>query len=104
MRAPPDRTWTWVCESASAMGIVALAHEKGMPLEEISFDHDLGGNDTAMPVARMIEEGAYRNELPRIKWHIHSANPVGRLNLKACMESADRYWDWHLDGKMIFDE
>ncbi len=76
-----------------AMGLVALAHERGMALHEISLDHDLGGDDTAMPVARMIEEGAYRGELPRIIWHIHSANPVGRMNLRAALESADRYWN-----------
>lgn len=75
------------------MGLVALAHERKMAIEVISLDHDLGGDDTAMPVARMIEEGAYRKELPRIKWQIHSANPVGRMNLQAALGSADRYWN-----------
>jgi len=93
LRAPPDDSWVWVQESSVAQGLVALAHSNGLILEEISFDHDLGGDDTTIPVAKMIEEGAYRNELPRIKWSIHSANPVGRLNLKAALESADRYWD-----------
>lgn len=93
LRSPPDDSWTWIKESAVAMGLVALAHSNGMPLSEISFDHDLGGDDTAMPVAKMIEEGAYRGELPRIKWAIHSANPVGRMNLRAALESADRYWE-----------
>jgi hypothetical protein len=92
LRDPPDESWTWVKDSASAMGVVALAHSNGLPLEEISFDHDLGADDTAMPVARMVEEGAYRKELPPIRWHIHSANPVGRLNLRSTLESADRYW------------
>jgi hypothetical protein len=92
LRAPPDDSWTWAKNSGVALGIVALACTNGLPLEEVSFDHDLGGDDTAMTVARMIEEAAYAGNLPRLAWRIHSANPVGRLNIEAALASAERYW------------
>lgn len=88
LRAPPDG-WVWVKTSAQAID------QLGCEVEEISFDHDLGGDDTAMPVAQCIEYMAHEGLLPPPKWHIHSANPVGRANLKAALESADRHWKSH---------
>lgn len=84
--APPG--WVWAKTSGQA-----LLHLSESAIEEISFDHDLGGDDTTMPVARMIEDGAHRGTISRLKWSIHSANPVGRANLKASLESAERLWD-----------
>jgi hypothetical protein len=95
IRPPPDDSWTWAQESGVAMGIVALALSNDLPVKIISFDHDLGGDDTAMPVAKMIEEGAYRGVLRPPQWRIHSANPVGRMNLEAALTSADRLWAEH---------
>ena len=92
LREPPDDSWAWVKSSGQARGAMVLCAKMRTPVTEISFDHDLGDDDTAMPVARMLEEGAHEGTLPPIKWHIHSANPVGRMNLKAALESADRYW------------
>lgn len=51
---PAPAGWTWVKTSADALVVV----RSGL-VQEISFDHDLGGDDTAMPVARFIEELAY---------------------------------------------
>jgi len=64
-----------------------------MAYREISFDHDLGDKDDAYSVATFIEAYAYKGYLSRIQWHVHTANPVGRLRLQAALMSADRYWD-----------
>lgn len=60
----------------------------------ISFDHDLGEpeNGSGYDVAVRIEELAYHGKIGRIEWMIHSANPVGRVNIERAMKSADRYW------------
>lgn len=63
-------------------------------VSHISFDHDLGDesqNGNGYLVAKVIEEAA-ANGLPRITWDIHSANPVGRKNIEAAMQSAERFW------------
>lgn len=90
VRPPPDASWTWAKTSEEAL--LMLRRADGNPITEISFDHDLGGDDTAMPVARYLEEAAYDGLHPRIKWHVHSANPVGRRNLIAALSAANRYW------------
>ena len=41
---------------------------------------------------KRIEELAYAGEIHPMVWRVHSANPVGRKNLTAAMESAERYW------------
>mgnify|MGYP000555942061 CR=1 FL=1 len=47
LRNPPDNTWTVARTSAAA--IKTLAEQPRLP-ETISFDHDLGGDDTAVGV------------------------------------------------------
>jgi hypothetical protein len=89
LREPPDATWTWVKSSADAL--LCIKHFAS-DISEISFDHDLGGSDTSMPVAREIEERAFRGRGDPVVWHVHSANPAGRKNLKMAMQSAERFW------------
>ena len=60
---------------------------------EISLDHDLGTELTGYTVAAWIERAAHNNEIPRLIWHIHSANPVGRQNMTMALQNADKYWD-----------
>lgn len=61
---------------------------------EISLDHDLGDEvKTGYTVASWLELEAYHGNVPRLIWHIHSANPVGRQNMTAALTNADRYWD-----------
>lgn len=88
VRPPPGDEWMWAMTLAEALDFI----EDG-DCEEVSFDHDLGGDDTAMPVAKRIEELAFNGERAPPKWHVHSANPVGRKNLEATLRSADRFWD-----------
>lgn len=80
--------WVWVKTSTEAIKML-LSH----PIEEISFDHDLGGEDTAYRVAVLIETKAYEGKLPKMIWHVHSANPVGEKNIRMAMQNADKYWN-----------
>jgi hypothetical protein len=85
IRTPPDSSWRWAKSSGEAMEMFCA------DVTEMSFDHDLGGDDTAMPVAKRLEELAHAGECQRITWRIHSPNPVGRANLEAALKSADRF-------------
>ena len=58
-------------------------------VEWISFDHDLGTELTGYSVAMLIEELVFMGDIRCPKWVIHSANPVGRTNIKMAMESAE---------------
>lgn len=77
LREPPDETWDWVTTSEAAIALLTNFQREGMlwcPREVVSFDHDLGGDDTTRPVVIwMIENGFYFDD-----YRIHSANPVGR--------------------------
>lgn len=90
LRDPVDPAWTIARSSAEA---IALLLERGCP-DEISFDHDLGGDDTAMAVARrLIDLDLDANGVfipPTFRFGVHSANPVGAANLRALL---DRYLD-----------
>lgn len=61
----------------------------------ISLDHDLGlghfgdGHD----VASFIEAAAYRGEMPKMEWKVHSSNPSGAQRIQQAMESAERFWE-----------
>ncbi|WP_370469582.1 cyclic-phosphate processing receiver domain-containing protein [Caballeronia sp. SBC2] len=58
-----------------------LTETRGCP-DEISFDHDLRSDDTAMLVAKRLVEKDLDSDsgfMPRdFKFAVHSANPVGR--------------------------
>jgi len=84
--APND--WHWVKTSEEA--IAAFIYNT---ITEVSFDHDLGGEDTGYKVAEYIEFAAQFGFQPRIKWQVHSANPVGRKRIAAAMNSAERFWN-----------
>lgn len=43
----------------------------------IDLDHDLGGKKTGYDIAKWIVNSGYQN----IRFHVHSANPVGRKNI-----------------------
>lgn len=66
---------------------------------EISLDHDLGleaPNTTGYFVAQYIEMAAHNGWIAPIKWEVHSANPAGRKNIEAAMQSAERFWNLSL--------
>jgi hypothetical protein len=59
-------------------------------VECISFDHDLGTDETGYTVAKYIERAVYDREISCPKWKVHSANPVGVENIRKAMASAEK--------------
>lgn len=76
--------WTIARSSEQATNLVK---EKGMP-DAISFDHDLGENDTSIVFLKWLIEYALEN---KINWvpecFFHTQNPVGKQNLKSLVSS-----------------
>ncbi|KER70045.1 hypothetical protein HR51_21745 [Burkholderia cepacia] len=94
LRDPTSPDWVVARDSATA---IALIESEGCPVE-ISFDHDLGGNDTAIPVVKRLIEldlDAGGNYIPQdFHFTVHSANPVGSENLR---ELLARYLAFRLE-------
>lgn len=78
------RMWVTVRSSEEAMQFV---RDHGIP-NFISFDHDLGGDDTAMKFLHAFIEYCMDNntQFPR-EYYVHSQNPIGRDNIKSLMDS-----------------
>lgn len=90
-RDPPDDGEEWcVCRSsARAIGVMA-AH--GLP-SRISFDHDLGGSDTAMVVVHWLQNRLVELDRGRpFTYCVHSQNPVGKANIEASWAGFDRMY------------
>lgn len=79
--APED--WTQAWNAREALDIL-----KGREVTHLSLDHDLGdpGEPTGYDIMCFIEMWVYDNEfiLPEITFH--TANPVGRANMQACLD------------------
>jgi hypothetical protein len=62
---------------------------------EISLDHDLGPPEAGdgSQIANWIEAQAYSGSIPKLIWHIHSANPVGSQKMNAALVKANEFWD-----------
>ena len=81
-RFPVTNDWVIVRSSKEAIDRV-LAH--GMP-SEISFDHDLGGNDTSRVFIVWMVDALLDEQIAipeGFGFHVHSQNPVGAE------------WIWH---------
>jgi len=92
-RKPPDDSWIWAQTSYDCFVILSRHMTTPAPIDEISFDHDLGDQDRSIHVANYIEHLAKHDAHPRIKWSIHSQNPVGRDQLLMTMQKCDDFWD-----------
>jgi hypothetical protein len=72
----------------------AMIEKTCMP-KHISFDHDLGGDDTAMDLVKWIIEQDLNCEghfIPEdFTFQVHSANPVGAQNLQAMLNNYLNY-------------
>ena len=82
----PDSEWLLARTSDQAIDIIK---HSGMP-DVISFDHDLGGDDTAMKVVHFIINSWLSKtlEMPKnFQYFVHSANPVGAENIRGLMEN-----------------
>lgn len=90
LRSPPDSGWVWAKSSKTAIQTVVWYAP-----ELVSFDHDLGGDDTAMKVVDELE--AISNESGTIRqfnYQIHSANPVGKANLHRALDRWFARMNW----------
>lgn len=70
--------FVWVKSSKEAIDVIERNWDD---IELISFDHDLGGDDTSYIVAKWIEEQVWNGRRMTAELKIHSSNPVGRTNL-----------------------
>lgn len=88
-RFPPDDGRNWVVARSSAVAL-AIIDQDGWP-EFISFDHDLGGDDTAMVFIHGILDTLMDQDrgLP-FSWIVHSANPVGAENIAGLLCAFER--------------
>ncbi len=61
----------------------------GLP-QYISFDHDLGEENTGYDCAKFLVEYCldHRRRLPA--WHVHSQNPVGKENIERLLQNFQR--------------
>lgn len=82
VRNPIEEDWVVVRSSNEALEYV---QNNGMP-SFISFDHDLGGDDTTMVFLRKLVDLWNGDDLPP-DYKVHSANPVGSKNIVSFMES-----------------
>lgn len=74
--------------------LIAETREK---ISYISFDHDLGigltGYDAAKALCNMdMDHGVFSEDFT---WDVHSANPVGSVNINAYLEG---YFKWVTDS------
>jgi hypothetical protein len=83
--APPG--WIWAKTPEHACFLLFTYR-----FDEVSFDNDLGGKIEGRHIANLIERKAFFGQVPRLKWSIHSANPVGRKAIQAAMLRADVFW------------
>ena len=77
LRIPPSN-WTWAKTSQEAIDILS----RSTSIEIVSYDHDLGGDDTSR---RVVLWQCENNVWPRVA-QVHSANIVGREYLIGMIE------------------
>lgn len=93
IRDAPDETWTVVRTPQDALREITWASVQDIPFEILSLDHDLGDDYfTGYYLMTYLEECAYKDEWDMIPemFQIHSANPVGRKNMQAAIDSIER--------------
>ncbi len=73
LRTPPE-SWVWCKTSGQAISFLKVCVNFGLPVQCVSFDHDLGGDDTTRPVILWMCE----NDWWPADARAHTANPVGR--------------------------
>ena len=86
-RFPPDDGNVWLIARSSSEAIDTVI-KQGTP-DFISFDHDLGNDDTAMRFIWFLIESHIEGSLESFptNYYVHSQNPVGVQNIKSLMNS-----------------
>ena len=82
-----NKDWVILRNSEEAINYVK---QNGMS-SFASFDHDLGGDDTAMIFIKWLIDYDLENDgkiIPAdFQWNVHSANPVGVKNIDGILKS-----------------
>lgn len=86
----PAEGWLWAKSSQEAIDMLDELLAAGGVYDIISFDHDLGGDDTSRRVMNWIIENQF---FPTTEVRIHTANPVGKGWL---VGTAERYMPEHV--------
>ena len=84
----PGTNKDWIIVRSSHEAILWL-NENGCP-DYISFDHDLGGDDTSMKIVKFMvnQDLNFPGWIPLdFKYNVHSANPVGASNIDGYLKS-----------------
>ena len=85
-RLPADVTNVVARSSAEAIEILGRC---GMP-NAIAFDHDLGGDDTSMPIVHWLVDQVVDGALSfpvDFAYSVHSQNPVGASNIRGLLDA-----------------
>lgn len=91
VRPMPEGFDIWFKNSYDAVEFLNQ-HNNLNRIDFISFDHDLGGEDTSRPVVQMIEEAAFNGKIDRvIRYNVHSANTVGAEWIRQAMINANNF-------------
>ncbi|MER5597014.1 cyclic-phosphate processing receiver domain-containing protein [Streptomyces sp. NPDC002265] len=70
--------WATRIARTSREGIQLLEEHRDCFIDELWLDHDLGGEDTILPVVTVLEEAAFDGRPFQIGVvFVHSANPIG---------------------------
>lgn len=78
----------------SSNDAISILKEFGI-LNQISFDHDLGGDDTSITYINTLTDYIIDNNVkfPKgFKYYVHSQNPVGAQNIISKMDSLLKYF------------
>jgi hypothetical protein len=82
LRPAPDDSWVVATDSTFAINILISHKVLNIPLDLMSLDHDLGGDDTSRRIVLWCcETGFWPVEV-----RVHSANPVGVEWLEGMIE------------------
>lgn len=91
VRFAPSEDWTTAKSSKEAIEFIK---ENGIP-DIISFDHDLGGDDTSVKIVNEMIEMILDNDdysfSENFRFFVHSDNPVGSENIKNTLTNFYRF-------------
>jgi hypothetical protein len=78
----------------SSQEAIELVRERGHP-KYISFDHDLGGDDTSIKFINWLTDELIDKRLTmphNFSYYVHSQNPVGRSNIDSKIDQLIQYF------------
>jgi hypothetical protein len=92
IREMPNEYDFWATTAADAIVLLKTGE-----VTDVSLDHDLGLPEeelgTGYQVACWIEEAAFKGEIPKLEWRVHSQNNVGVDKMTQALRAADHFWE-----------